>query len=84
MRKTTATVSQCRNAVSSLLGKKVTIRQNRGRNKIMTFCGIVSEVYDGIFVVKTAHSVAGRMTFSYQDMLCGEIRLKPHGDSSEA
>lgn len=53
MRKSTATVQQCRQAISSLIGKKVTVRHNAGRNKVMVFVGTVSEVYGGVFVIKT-------------------------------
>ena len=68
MRKSTATVQQCRQAISSLIGKKVTVRHNAGRNKVMVFVGTVSEVYGGV--------LTDRRTFSYQDMLCGDIRLR--------
>ena len=76
MRKSTATVQQCRQAISSLIGKKVTVRHNAGRNKVMVFVGTVSEVYGGVFVIKTENGVTDRRTFSYQDMLCGDIRLR--------
>lgn len=56
--------------------QKVTVRHNAGRNKVMVFVGTVSEVYGGVFVIKTENGVTDRRTFSYQDMLCGDIRLR--------
>lgn len=78
MPKTIATVQQCKNAISLLLGKKVTVRHNRGRNKIYVFVGTISEVYNAVFVIKTENLTTDRQTFSYQDILCGDIKLKEY------
>lgn len=76
MRKVCGTLEDCKNAVMLLLGKDVTVRHNKGRNKIAVYSGIVTEAYGGVFVIKTEKTGVDRMSFSYKDILCGDIRLK--------
>ena len=76
MRKATGTIEEARSSVLALMGKSVIVRHNKGRNKIVVYDGIVTEAYGGVFVVKTEKLSPGRISFSYKDVLCGDIRLK--------
>ena len=80
MKRSTVTVNQCKDAISALIGKKVTVKHNRGRNKVYVFVGTISEAYGAVFVVKTENLITDRQTFSYQDILCGDIRLREYKD----
>ena len=76
MRKINVSVEQCRRAVNSMVGKSVTVKCNRGRNKFFVFDGVISEAYPAVFIVKTDDVTEGRRSFSYQDILCGNIRIR--------
>ncbi|MEG1710397.1 MAG: Veg family protein [Clostridia bacterium] len=76
MRKSEGTIEQCRKAVMLLIGKSIIVRHNKGRNKIAVFDGVISEAYSGVFVIKIKSAIQDRMSFTYKDILCGDIRIK--------
>ena len=57
--------------VADIKGVDVTLRVNRGRNKIELLAGAVESVYPAVFTVRTA---AGELaTFSYSDVIAKNI-----------
>ena len=76
MKKANVSVKQCRLAVNALVGKSVTVKCNRGRNKFCVFDGVISEAYPAVFIIKTDDATEGRRSFSYQDILCGNVRIR--------
>ena len=76
MRKATGTIEEARSSVLALMGKSVIVRHNKGRNKIVVYDGIVTEAYGGVFFFFSEKLSPGRISFSYKDVLCGDIRLK--------
>lgn len=71
------TIDEARAEVASLLGKSVSVRQNRGRNRIKYYKGVVSEIHDNVFVIALQGDLFDRLSCSYVDVVCGEIRMKP-------
>ena len=59
--------------IKSLLGKKVLIKVNVGRNKYEHYEGIISNVYPYLFTVETTNLVK---SFSYSDVLTKDVQLK--------
>lgn len=68
---------QVKQFVVSLLGMRVSVKHNRGRNRIKTYNGVVSEAHPNVFLITDADVPGGRLSCSYFDVLCGEITLKP-------
>lgn len=68
---------QVKQFVVSLLGMRVSVKHNRGRNRIKTYNGVVSEAHPNVFLITDADVPGGRLSCSYSDVLCGEITLKP-------
>lgn len=62
--------------VGSLMGKPVSVKLNRGRNRVKNYRGVISEMHGNVFVV-TLHGagVIDRISCSYTDMLCGEVTI---------
>ena len=49
---------------------------NRGRNKIVKFDGVIVDVYPSVFTVETDEKIIlGSKTFSYFDVLCGDVKI---------
>ena len=62
--------------VASLKGKPVSIRLNRGRNRVKNYRGTISEVHNNVFVVTLqGYAAIDRISCSYFDMLCGEVTV---------
>ena len=62
--------------IKELKGKDLKIRLNKGRNKIQFFNGKIDEVYSSVFVVQIYDSFFDRLSCTYQDVLCGDVKLK--------
>lgn len=76
MRKSTVSVETIKNRVSDLLGKTVKVSVNRGRNKVVRYKANVKGVYPAVFVLEILNCKSLRsMSCSYNDLICGDIRL---------
>ncbi|MBR2221224.1 MAG: Veg family protein [Clostridia bacterium] len=68
-----ATVKQ---KILQLKGRTVKMEVNRGRNKIVKFDGVISNVYPSVFTVEAdTPNILGNKTFSYFDVLCGDVKI---------
>ena len=70
------TLAEAKLQVAELLGKKVNIKLNKGRNKIVNCKGIVKNVYENVFEIEIPTEITGKLTLSYADVVCKEIVLK--------
>lgn len=70
-------IDEARAAVQQLLGQRVDVRLNRGRNKIRHYNGVLSEAHSNVFVVSLADDLFDRISCSYTDMICGELQIRP-------
>ena len=61
--------------VQSLLGKKVVVKLNKGRNKVKNYKGVLQEAHSNVFVVELNGELFDRISCSYTDILCGEVVL---------
>lgn len=70
------TIQDAKNKVTSLKGQDVHLKVNKGRNKIVTLTAIIKEVYPSMFVISPTSDVElDKQSFSYNDLLCGDIRF---------
>ena len=76
MKKQACNLEVIKNKITELKGKDVKIRLNRGRNKIQFFKGKIDQIYSSVFVVKIESDVFDRLSCTYQDVLCGDVRFK--------
>ncbi len=74
--KTLCNILQAKEKVENLKGKNVKLKINKGRNKIVHLTAIINEVYPSMFVICPTSKVdLDRKSYSYSDMLCGDIVL---------
>jgi uncharacterized protein Veg len=76
MRKKTMDVSLAKKKVESLVGLDLTIRYNKGRNKIVYFDGKISEFHNNVFIITVTDQIFDRISCSYTDLLCGDVAFK--------
>lgn len=72
------TLDQIRKNIEKHLGKKVLLRANKGRKKIVVRQGIIEKTYPSIFVVKIddINNNNTRVSYSYSDVLTSTVKLK--------
>ncbi len=57
--------------------QRVAVRVNLGRNKSVSFSGILSGIYPALFTVKPDdEEYLGKTAYSYSDVLCGNVKIK--------
>lgn len=79
-----ANLDDIKQTVGSLMGKPVSVRLNRGRNRVKNYRGVISEMHGNVFVVTLSGSaVMDRISCSYTDMLCGEVTIAEQRLSAE-
>ena len=74
--KNQSTLTEVKDKVSSLKGKNIHLKVNKGRNKIVTLTAIIDQVYPSMFVISPTSPVdLDRKSYSYNDVLCGDIKF---------
>ncbi len=76
MRVGTIRLNEVKSIVRDLQGKSVAMTINRGRNKLVTLNATIDKVYPSMFVIRPDEdAVLDRTSFSYSDILCGDIKF---------
>jgi uncharacterized protein Veg len=69
-------LDEVKQKVLELKGRKIRMEVNKGRNRIVKLNGVIDQVYPSMFVIKPTDKVdLDRMSFSYNDVLCGDINF---------
>lgn len=76
MRVSKLTLQQVKQNIVSLKGKQIEMEVNRGRRKIETYSGIIKDIYPSVFTVEINRSNIDSITYSYSDVLCGDVKIK--------
>lgn len=76
MRVSKLTLQQVKQDIVSLKGKQIEMEVNRGRRKIETYSGIIKDIYPSVFTVEINKSNIDSITYSYSDVLCGDVKIK--------
>ncbi len=68
------TIDEVRDSVLKLKGRTVPLKVNKGRNRIVHLSATIDQVYTNMFIIKPTEVVdLDRMSYSYSDVLCGDI-----------
>ena len=72
MKKMPNTVDNIKQKIVELKGKEVSLYINRGRRKVSSYRATIEDVYASVFTVKSLEAI---FTYSYNDILCGEVKI---------
>ncbi|MBQ3219949.1 MAG: Veg family protein [Clostridia bacterium] len=76
MIKSTTSLSQAKEAIKRMQEKAVDVTLNLGRNKFVSFKGVLSGVYPALFTVTpNDKTFKGKTSYSYSEYLCGKVKL---------
>lgn len=73
MRKIVYGLDDIKTKISAMKGQNVQMQINRGRKRIENVTATIKDVYPSVFTIKTADEKL--QTFSYFDVLCGNVVL---------
>ncbi len=73
MRKAGMQIDEIKAKIISLKGREVEMNVNRGRKKFDTLSGTIKDVYPSVFTVALDDNKSQLQTFSYYDVLCGNV-----------
>ena len=77
MIKPTKKISDVKQMVKDCERAHVAVRVNLGRNKSVSYQGVLSGVYPALFTVKPDdEDFLGKTAYSYSDLLCGNVKIK--------
>lgn len=77
MIKPTKRISDVKRMVKDCSAQHVAVRVNLGRNKSMSYSGVLSGIYPALFTVKPDdENFLGKTAYSYSDVLCGNVKIK--------
>ena len=77
MIKPTKNIKDIKQMVKDCSAQRVAVRVNLGRNKSMSYSGILSGIYPALFTVKPdEEGFLGKTAYSYSDVLCGNVKIK--------
>ena len=77
MIKPTKNIKDVKQMVRSCSAQRVAVKVNLGRNKSVSYSGVLSGVYPALFTVKPDDKdFLGKPAYSYSDVLCGNVKIK--------
>lgn len=69
------TVDNIKQKIMELKGKEVKLDINRGRRKVSSYRAVIADVYNSVFTVKSIIDINSIFTYSYNDILCGDVKI---------
>ena len=67
-------IIEVRNKILALKGQNISLKVNKGRNKIVSLTAVIDQVYPSMFVIiPTSEVDLDRKSYSYNDVLCGDV-----------
>lgn len=77
-------VSKVQEALSQFVGSDVKLKANSGRRRYVERSGVLEGTYSNLFVVRVEEqSVERKMSFSYVDLLTGNVVLIVNRDGKD-
>lgn len=75
MRKVNSKIEDIINQIKELKGQNVNMEITRGRKKTIKYLGQIENTYPSIFTVKSHEDNQTSFSYSYADVLCGDVSL---------
>ena len=76
LKRDTGELQFIKDKIKSLKGEEVAMQINRGRKKVENVSATVKDLYPSVFTVKIENARQQLQTFSYFDVLCGNVVIQ--------
>ena len=72
------TTDDIKKGIGKYVGKRIVVKANKGRKKIVTKTGMLEAIYPSIFIVKYGDEgdIVSRVSYSYSDVLTSNVQIK--------
>ncbi|MGL5257030.1 MAG: Veg family protein [Proteocatella sp.] len=72
------TTDDIKKGIGKYVGRKIVVKANKGRKKIITKTGMLEAIYPSIFIVKYGDDgdLISRVSYSYSDVLTSNVQIK--------
>lgn len=72
------TTEDIKRGIGKYVGKRIVVKANKGRKKIVTKTGMLEAIYPSIFIVKYGDEgdIVSRVSYSYSDVLTSNVQIK--------
>ena len=77
MIKTARDINSVKRTIKSIVGEDVLVKVSLGRNKFASYEGRLTSVYPSLFTVEPNECFMGKTSFSYAELMCGNVKIKP-------
>ena len=74
-------LNSVKRAVEKLKGTLIDVKVNLGRNKFVSYEGVLAKVYSSLFTIEPSREFKGKTSFSYAELMCGNVKIRPHLNS---
>jgi uncharacterized protein Veg len=82
MIKNSSNLSQVKEIIKGMQEKAVEVTVNLGRNKFVSFSGVLNGVYPALFTVTPFDKdYKGKTSYSYSEYMCGRVKLCPTAEN---
>lgn len=77
MKKPLLNVDNVKTKISSIQGRNVKMKVNRGRKRFETFNAVIKDVYPSVFTVNVVENSLkpNLQSFAYTEIVCGNVRI---------
>ena len=76
MKRMPNSVENIKQKILELKGKEVDLHINRGRRKVSSYRARIEDVYASVFTVRScSQDLESIFTYSYNDILCGDVKI---------
>ena len=76
MKKKPMNIDEIKQKILDLKGQEVDLHVNRGRRKTSNYRARIEDVYSSVFTVRSDQTSPDNIyTYSYNDVLCGEVKI---------
>lgn len=76
MIKSTSNLSQVKESIKKMQEQPVEVTINLGRNRYVSFSGVLKGVYPALFTVApNDKNFKGKTSYSYSEYMCGRVKL---------
>lgn len=78
MRQRATSVEEVKARLAGLMGRPLTVAVNKGRKKVTRLSGEIVDMFPSVFTFRASGEL---VSFSYSDIICGEVVLGTHSRS---
>jgi len=77
-------LAEIKKDLDSFVGRRIRLKANRGRNRIIEREGILESTYPNIFIIKiNERKIERRVSYSYADVLTETVELYVYDNEEE-